>query len=133
MRVLVVEDNAAFATQVAAFVRAQGWEVEVQPDGLEAAWRLMALPPVDVVLLDLVVPGMDGWDFLARAQSVPALRDLPILVLTQMPTLEGWQRTMLGARGRLQKPTGPASAPLFWEELGEALHRVQAALQGPGV
>jgi CheY-like chemotaxis protein len=81
LRVLVVEDDAAGALSLARFVRGLGHEVEVVPDGQAAVETAQARPP-DVVLLDIGLPGLDGWEVARRLQGHPAGKRPLLVALT---------------------------------------------------
>ncbi len=76
--VLVVEDEPAIATAVARRLSAEGWHVETVGDGLQAVDAAARLDP-DVVVLDVMLPGIDGLEVCRRIQ---ADRPVPVLMLT---------------------------------------------------
>jgi len=78
MRVLVVEDHADTAQSVSRLLRMAGHEVEVAPSGRAAMAAVRANPP-DVVLLDLGLPDIDGWQVARQVQDEPAEKR-PLLV-----------------------------------------------------
>ena len=80
MKVLVVEDDPDIGKLLGVYFEAKGHEVVVAHDGLEGLERLREMQP-DLMLLDVVLPRLDGWSVLeaARAQS-----DLPIILLTAL-------------------------------------------------
>lgn len=79
MEILVVEDEAGIADFLERGLRAEGYTVRVAGDGEEGA-RLALDPDVDLVVLDRMLPGVDGLEVLARArQARPAL---PVIMLT---------------------------------------------------
>ncbi len=78
MRVLVVEDNAKAAHSLEYLLRAAGHEVEVAHDGL-AALRAAENNYPDVVLLDIGLPGLGGWELATKLQAMPADKR-PLLV-----------------------------------------------------
>jgi DNA-binding response OmpR family regulator len=79
VRVLVVEDERGLAAGLRTGLEAEGFAVDVAPDGPEGLWRASECP-YDVIVLDLMLPGMSGFEVCRR------LRDrqvwTPILVLT---------------------------------------------------
>ncbi|HET7278636.1 MAG TPA: response regulator transcription factor [Dermatophilaceae bacterium] len=77
-RILVVEDERTIAGAVAARLVAEGFEVEQVHDGLAAVERAGSWAP-DLVVLDLMLPGLDGYEVCRRVQSQ---RPLPVLMLT---------------------------------------------------
>ncbi len=80
-RILVVEDEPALQQILAFNLTAAGFEVEQAFDGEEALDRLLARPP-DLVLLDWMLPERSGLELCRRIRRDPALRDLPVVMLT---------------------------------------------------
>ncbi len=79
LRVLVVEDDADSAVSLARFLQRMGHEVEVAPDGQAAVEAAQARRP-DVVLLDIGLPGLDGWEVARRLQQGHPAQKRPLLV-----------------------------------------------------
>jgi DNA-binding response OmpR family regulator len=77
-RILVVEDEPTLAEAVAARLRAEGFEVDIARDGLSGVERAEVRPP-DLVVLDVMLPGLDGIEVCRRIQ---AARPVPVLMLT---------------------------------------------------
>jgi DNA-binding response OmpR family regulator len=77
-RIAVIEDEAAIATSVAARLRAEGFEVEVAEDGPAGIELCRAFRP-DLIVLDLMLPGIDGIEVCRRVQRE---REVPVLMLT---------------------------------------------------
>ena len=106
-RLLLVEDNE-LALEILTFVlRSRGYIVSSAANGQEALWRLRAGPAPDCIVLDLRLPGMDGWQFRASQLADPALAGIPVLLLSGQPGLPQ-EAAALGAAGYLQKPVGDA-------------------------
>src|SRR5215208_4497205 len=80
-RILVVEDEAIIRAFLADGLTDAGYEVETAENGADALDRLEAYAP-DVVLLDLLMPVMDGWAFLRERQDDPRLSTVPVVVLS---------------------------------------------------
>jgi CheY-like chemotaxis protein len=80
-RVLVVDDNDALRENLAEALQLEGYEPTVAQDG-SAALRLLADEEFDAVLLDLVMPGLDGREVLGRIRADPRLRGLRVIVTT---------------------------------------------------
>ena len=76
--VLVVEDEPAIATAIAHRMGAEGWTVEIAPDGPAGVAAAARLDP-DVVVLDVMLPGMDGLEVCRRIQHA---RPVPVIMLT---------------------------------------------------
>lgn len=78
MLIVVIEDEATIAAAVAARLRAEGFEVEVAPDG-PAGVALCERTRPDLVVLDVMLPGLDGTEVCRRIQRE---REVPVLMLT---------------------------------------------------
>jgi len=80
-RVLLVEDDEDIVESVASVLEDAGYEVESSRNGLDAIRRLREAPS-DLVILDLMMPVMDGWEFRAAQRADRALADIPVIVIT---------------------------------------------------
>ena len=80
-RVLVIEDDAWIAWMIADDLTDRGYEVSTARDGAEALRRLQPVRP-DAIVLDLMLPGMNGWDFVERYHERTGGRVIPIVVVT---------------------------------------------------
>src|SRR5437899_7471984 len=103
-RVLVVEDDATVAEVVGRYLERDGYQVEVFTDGARALARALSSPP-DLVLLDLMLPGMDGLEVCRRIRGAAPI---PIIMLTARGQ-EG-DRVLgleLGADDYVAKPFSP--------------------------
>jgi CheY-like chemotaxis protein len=98
--VLVVEDEPTIAMLLKHLVKSYGLRAEVAHGGLQALESLRAQRP-DLVLLDLIMPGVSGDKVLATMQADPNLREVPVIVIS---TWEGVEREV----PRLGKPFEPA-------------------------
>ena len=115
--VLLVEDSAVIRALVRRMLVAGGHTV-VEAAGGAAALVLCREQQPDVVLLDVEMPEMSGWDVLAAMKADPGLRDVPVVFLTgRSDTADMVDGLRLGAHDYLRKPCEPA----------ELLARVQAA------
>ncbi len=79
-RALVVDDDPDMRHRLRTVLVRSGWTVGEAGNGAEAL--TMVAPPPDLVLLDLTMPVMDGFDFLHRLREMPGCRDVPVVVLT---------------------------------------------------
>jgi len=79
-RILVVEDEAHLAEGLAFNLEAEGFEVEVIEEGAAAAERVAAPPALDLVILDIMLPGMTGYEVARRTRA--SGNYVPILMLT---------------------------------------------------
>lgn len=83
-RLLIVDDDPDLRDGLAEVMEAEGYEVETAVDGSGALARLgdaSATPP-DCVLLDLMMPVVNGWQVLEAMRSAPRLRAVPVVVVT---------------------------------------------------
>jgi CheY-like chemotaxis protein len=77
MRVLVVEDSADTAEMLSHLLRMSGARVVTATGGLEAL-RLATENDFDVIVSDISMPGMDGYEFLRRLRSLSGRQDIPV-------------------------------------------------------
>lgn len=104
-RIMIVDDDPHIRELVRHFLSTAGFEVAEAPDGREAL-RLLESSRADLIVLDVMMPHLDGWDF---CRELKRRRDLPILMLTAKgetsQKLKGFE---LGADDYLVKPFEPA-------------------------
>src|SRR5687768_15476065 len=81
LRVLVVDDDEAIRDLLDDVLELEGYEARCAPDG-EAALSVASDWTPDVIVLDLMMPKMDGWQFREAQRGVPHLRDVPVLVVS---------------------------------------------------
>jgi len=79
--VLVVEDYQDAREMYAAYLQFSGFDVAEAANGVEAVEKTTELLP-DIVLMDLALPRMDGWEATRRLKADPRTRDIPIVALT---------------------------------------------------
>jgi DNA-binding response OmpR family regulator len=98
--ILVAEGDAAIAALLIELLGDEGYVVQIAASGSDALAALQA-DRLDLALIDLSLPGMDGWEVLsaARAQSI----DVPIVIMTASSLATG-ELTAAGARAGLFKP-----------------------------
>lgn len=80
--ILVVEDYPYLRTVLADLLRHEGYTVATASNGAEALAYLKQHPPPRLILLDLRMPVMNGWTFLAHRRADPALAAIPVVVLS---------------------------------------------------
>jgi CheY-like chemotaxis protein len=80
-RVLVVDDDADIRETLAETLALEGYEAESAPNGLEALRRADAHRP-DLILLDLMMPVMNGWEFLRARRTDPRVAGVPVVVFS---------------------------------------------------
>ena len=79
--VLIVEDEADIREMLRRLVEKQGWVPMEASDGREGLERVKETKP-DLILTDLMMPAMDGFEFVERLREFDAWRDIPVIVLT---------------------------------------------------
>ena len=104
-RVMVVEDDAAIRELLVDVLRTEGYAVNEASDGLDALKELAAMHP-DLIVLDLMMPAMDGRAFAAACHGRTQGRKVPILLMSASPKL--WQMAAqlrrFNVRGFMSKP-----------------------------
>jgi len=79
--ILIVEDNEMNRDMLGRRLEREGYEVAIAGDGEEALDRIAAAPP-DLIVMDLSLPRLDGWEATRRLKAEDATRAIPIVVLT---------------------------------------------------
>lgn len=109
-RVLYIEDDPFFAKILSQKLTDSGYDALIATDGVHGLAQ-MRKTPCDLVLLDLLMPEMDGYEVLKQIRADKALKDVPIIVLSNVGAHEAVEKTKaLGAIDFLVKAlTTPAS------------------------
>ena len=102
-RVLVIDDDLPIRGMLAAALRHQGFQVLLAGDGGEGH-RALALHHPDVVLLDLAMPDINGWDFLQKLQETGYLGKIPVVVVSAHVLVEPQALLQMGVSAILPKP-----------------------------
>jgi len=107
-RVLVVDDNAENRDLLSRQLARQGYLVLTASDGAEAL-ELLETQTVDLILLDVIMPGMDGIETLQRLKTNEKHQSIPVVMLSSLDEMDGAVRCIeLGAEDYLSKPLRPA-------------------------
>ena len=80
-RVLVVDDDTSIQGFLAEALADEGYSVRTAGNGREALALVQTWRP-DLILLDLMMPDMDGWGFRAQQRTLPGIADVPVIVLS---------------------------------------------------
>jgi len=106
-RILVVDDNAANRDLLTRRLSREGHLVEAVEDG-RSALHQVASDHFDLVLLDLMMPEMNGFEVLCRMKADPALRDVPVIMISALDEIDSIVRCIeAGAEDYLPKPFNP--------------------------
>lgn len=120
LRVLVVDDNADAAETLAMLLKHWGHDVKLAVDGPTALETVAAQHP-DVVLLDIGLPGMSGYEVAERMRANPALSDTVLVAMTGYGQAEDKKRSrQAGFTLHLVKPVEPPRLQKLLSSLGEA-------------
>ena len=104
--VLVVDDGSADRQLAQAYLAGLGCDIRLAPDGAAALQQIKAEPP-DLVLLDVQMPGMDGYEVCRRIKAGPGGRLLPVLMITASDGTDNSARALeAGADDFMAKPLG---------------------------
>ena len=105
--ILIVDDNAANREMLGRRLEREGHRVQLAAGGREAL-ELLREQRVDLVLLDVMMPEMDGYEVLQQLKADAALRDIPVLMISAVDEIESVVRCIeLGAEDYLPKPFDP--------------------------
>jgi two-component system response regulator CpxR len=96
-RILIVDDNQDALSALSSLLQIEGFSVRTAQNGLEALNRMKPDDHISLVLLDLWMPVMDGWEFLRRKRSDPRIAEIPVVVISAVSSdpLDGVE-TVLG-------------------------------------
>jgi two-component system cell cycle response regulator len=104
-RVLVVDDDRAWLGLVADWLRLDGHEILIATNGITAL-ELASQHPPDLIVLDIVVPGMNGLQFCEALKQYPRLAHVPVIILSGLRDPHNFKRAKeLGVEQLLVKPT----------------------------
>jgi CheY-like chemotaxis protein len=101
--VLIVEDDADLREMMAQLLTLEGFQTETVANGRDALDYLQRGGRAELILLDLMMPVMDGWEFRRRQRKDPALADVPVIVLTALDQAQARAEDLNGV-GFMKKP-----------------------------
>jgi adenylate cyclase len=118
--ILVVDDNRMNRLQLARGLQLQGHTVALATNGREALETIRE-EPFELVLLDIIMPEMDGYQVLAHMKHDDALRDIPVIVISALDEMESVVKCIeMGAEDYLSKPFDPV---LLRARIGASLEK----------
>ena len=119
-RILVVDDNASNRDLLTRRLQRQGHTVLLAADGAQAL-AIVQTDAVDLILLDLMMPGISGYDVLTRLKGGPQHRDIPVIMISALTELDSVVRCIeAGAEDYLGKPFDPT---LLRARVGSSLEK----------
>jgi len=119
--VLVVDDYEDARTICAEYLQFRGFRCATVGDGREALAKALELLP-DVILMDLALPGLDGWEATRELKRDERTRDIPVIAITAFDSKEIFLRALeAGCIAVLAKPIAPR---ILEEEIRRILHQV---------
>ena len=103
-KILIVDDDRDIREMLTRILRFHKYETETASDGFETGAKVVGFKP-DLIILDLFMPGMDGFEVCKKLKEDPGSADIKILIYTADESDENRERIMaLGADGYLVKP-----------------------------
>jgi CheY-like chemotaxis protein len=107
-RVLIVDDDIRNVFALTSALEAHGMEVLYAENGVQGIEKLRANPEIDVVLMDVMMPEMDGYETMRAIRAIPEFSALPILAVTAKAMREDRDRSIAaGASDWMTKPVNP--------------------------
>src|SRR6201982_2397738 len=108
-KILLLVDDAPANLQVATSILKDIYKIRVATNGAKALALVKDAPPPDLVLLDVMMPGMDGYEVCTRLKAAPETQDIPVIFLTGQTEIEDETRGFeVGAVDYIHKPFSPA-------------------------
>jgi two-component system, chemotaxis family, sensor kinase CheA len=108
-RVLLVDDDVRNLFAVASLLEDRGLEVIFSETGAEALEILRRDPSIDLVLMDIMMPQMDGYETIQAARAMPMLQSLPMIAVTAKAMQGDREKSIeAGASDYITKPVDPA-------------------------
>jgi DNA-binding response OmpR family regulator len=102
-KILIIEDEGTLSFLLSKALKSSGFEVEKAINGEEGIEKIKTTKP-DLILLDLLLPGMDGFDFLANLKQNSEYGFIPVIVISNLSTEDAMRRALeLGAAKYLVK------------------------------
>ena len=107
MRVLVIDDDPSVITLIELVLIVEGFEVTIATSGEDGMLAALRDPP-DVIVLDVMMPKIDGWQVAAKLRSHETLSEIPIVFCTALTDDDSvWQGWEAGAASYITKPFEP--------------------------
>jgi len=116
--VLVIEDNEQNAYLASILLEARGYKVVCAADGFRGLELARTIKP-GLILLDIQLPTMDGYDVARQLRGIESLRDVPIIAVTSYAMVGDREKAMeAGCTGYIEKPINPETFVTEIEQFG---------------
>jgi CheY-like chemotaxis protein len=115
--ILLIEDDFVLRTALTELLRTEGYAVECAANGLEGMRRLSRSPKPSLILLDIMLPYMDGLQFRSAQLDSPTVADIPVVVISAIG---------IGRDGERLRFAATFSKPLDTDRLLKTVHRICA-------
>jgi len=103
-RILVVDDSSTNIVLLEAILNGQGYEIETA-QSVKEAYQIIKKETVNLILLDLLMPRISGYDFLKEIKSNESTRDIPVIIVSAVADAENRKKSIeLGAMDFINKP-----------------------------
>lgn len=127
-RILYVEDDPASARLVQRVLEAEGFEVRIVTDGIAALEAARQVRP-HLILMDINISGLDGYEVTTRLRAVEELKDVPIVAVTAATLRGDRERALIaGCDGYIPKPI---DVDLFPRQIEAFLHGLRERIESP--
>ena len=83
--VLIIDDEISIVEMLCAFLEEEGWQVTTASNGQEGLERLASVQPA-VVVSDVMMPVLDGWELCRRMQADPRYQSIPLVLMSALRT-----------------------------------------------
>jgi CheY-like chemotaxis protein len=125
-KVLIVDDNEAFRRLNAEFLKMDGHQVLMARSGRETVDLVRQERP-DIVLLDIMMPGIDGYEVCRQIKNDPDIQDTMVVMVTALPESERFKSYQAGADGYVTKPISPRDMRAMVKDLAARRQRGENA------
>jgi len=105
-KILVVDDTPSNVKVLRTLLAVRGYTVITAENGQDALDKAASEPP-DLILMDVVMPVMDGYEACRRLRALPATKDVPIVMVTASGPQEKAKALAVGANDMIMKPVDP--------------------------
>ncbi len=102
--ILIIDDDDKLSKMLGFLFMAKGFKVDYAKSGDEAIGLLNTIKPA-IIILDIMMPGMDGFEVCRRCKEDPDLKDIPVIVLSALPSSQSREKILsIGAYHYFEKP-----------------------------